>query len=283
MTNFTQDLGDRFFLWQNGERVSTFTLSPTHDRLRSGLWLGDGVFETLLFEGGSYFALDRHLARLQAVERKIGIYQEEIFDRKSELIGAGLESAKLWLKDHVGQVRITSLSDDQIFLTARIHQIPTNLLKVGIYPFTVNESSNLSGVKSISYGENVQALRYAKERELDDLLFLNSKGEVVESALANLIAFDGENWVTPTLSSGALAGINRELLIEFFQLEPVALTLSDLFAMKELALISSLRDIQGISQLQAISPFQDVAYKTLSEVGKLNSNFQTWRRRNSNP
>ena len=126
-------------------------------------------------------------------------------------------------------------------------------------------------------------LRYAKEQGLDDLLLLNSRDEIVESALANFIAFDGKKWVTPHLDSGALAGITRELLIEFFQLEPATLTLTDLAAMKEMALISSLRDIQAISYLEGISAFEASSYKTPSEVGKLNSNFQSWRRGNSNP
>jgi branched-chain amino acid aminotransferase len=283
MNNQFGEVDNENFLWQNGEEVEVLTISATHDRLRAGFWLGDGVFETLLFENGKYFALNRHRTRLIAAEKKIGIYQEEVFDQKWKLIESGLASAGLWLKDRVGQVRITTLSDDQIFITAKIHQIPVAPLRIGIYPFPFNERSNFSGVKTISYGQNVQVLRYAKEQGFDDLLLLNSRDEIVESALANFIAFDGKKWVTPHLDSGALAGITRELLIEFFQLEPVTLTLTDLAAMKEMALISSLRDIQAISYLEGISAFEASSYKTPSEVGKLNSNFQSWRRGNSNP
>ena len=283
MNNQFGEVDNENFLWQNGEEVEVLTISATHDRLRAGFWLGDGVFETLLFENGKYFALNRHRTRLIAAEKKIGIYQEEVFDQKWKLIESGLASAGLWLKDRVGQVRITTLSDDQIFITAKIHQIPVAPLRIGIYPFPFNERSNFSGVKTISYGQNAQVLRYAKEQGLDDLLLLNSRDEIVESALANFIAFDGKKWVTPHLDSGALAGITRELLIEFFQLEPVTLTLTDLAAMKELALISSLRDIQAISYLEGISAFEASSYKTPSEVGKLNASFQAWRRRNSNP
>ena len=283
MNNQFGEVDNENFLWQNGEEVEVLTISATHDRLRAGFWLGDGVFETLLFENGKYFALNRHRTRLIAAEKKIGIYQEEVFDQKWKLIESGLASAGLWLQDRIGQVRITTLSDDQIFITAKIHQIPVAPLRIGIYPFPFNERSNFSGVKTISYGQNVQVLRYAKEQGFDDLLLLNSRDEIVESALANFIAFDGKKWVTPHLDSGALAGITRELLIEFFQLEPVTLTLTDLAAMKEMALISSLRDIQAISYLEGISAFEASSYKTPSEVGKLNSNFQSWRRGNSNP
>ncbi len=44
------------FLWQNGARVDRLNLDVSTDRLRSGFWLGDGLFETMLVSDGEIFA-----------------------------------------------------------------------------------------------------------------------------------------------------------------------------------------------------------------------------------
>ena len=269
------------FLWQNGEVVTNFSISLPRDRKASGFWLGDGIFETFLVENGAIFAKKRHQARLVAAAKKLAIKSSWLeVSRDSTMDSAmdsGLDLAVKWLGGQTGQIRVSLLSSGDCLIASRTHEIPESALRVTLYPYPKNQDSILAGVKTLSYGENAHSLRYAQENGFDDVLFLNQRGEVSESALANLLLFDGSRWWTPPLSSGALPGVTRELLIAHFEVGERTLSKRDLVEMKAMALTSSLRDIQ------AISKFEEHSYLALNEVDRLRRDFQTWRRAKVDP
>ena len=82
-------------------------------------------------------------------------------------------------------------------------------------PWTRNEHGALAGVKSTSYAENVRALAYAIEHGASEALLLNTAGHVCEGTGTNIFCVFGDEVVTPPLSAGPLAGITRELLLEW--------------------------------------------------------------------
>jgi branched-chain amino acid aminotransferase len=259
------------FLWQNGERVDRITISVPTDRSRPGFWLGDGLFETMLLSDGEIFAKERHLRRFEEAKNKLGL------EGKSLDFESGLNEARGWLEGECGQIRLTYLSSGDIVITARSHVIPSEPLKLVHYPYPKNERSVLAGVKTLSYGENGAALRYAKQEGSDDVVFTNTLGFITESALANLLLWDGAIWWTPTLQSGCLPGLTRELLLEFFGVKERDFLIDDLRGMKALALTSALRDVQPVSH------FQGHSYSGFSEVGRLRREFQDWRAKNPHP
>ncbi|MGY6558368.1 MAG: aminotransferase class IV [Nitritalea sp.] len=69
-----------------------------------------------------------------------------------------------------------------------------------------------SEVKTGSALVYVWAAREKQRRRLDELLLRNSRGEICECAASNVFWSDGEQWYTPALSSGCIAGIGRERL-----------------------------------------------------------------------
>ena len=273
------------FLWQNGEVVTNFSIFLPRDRKASGFWLGDGIFETFLVENGAIFAKKRHQARLVAAAKKLAIKSSWLEVSKDSTMDSamdsamdsGLDLAVKWLGGQTGQIRVSLLSSGDCLIASRTHEIPESALRVTLYPYPKNQDSILAGVKTLSYGENAHSLRYAQEKGFDDVLFLNQRGEVSESALANLLLFDGSRWWTPPLSSGALPGVTRELLIAHFEVGERTLSQRDLVEMKAMALTSSLRDIQ------AISKFEEHSYLALNEVDRLRRDFQTWRRAKVDP
>ena len=258
-----------YFLWQDGLEVSEFRILPSHDRSRSGFWLGDGVFESLLVTDGVIFARNRHLSRYRDALSKLGLQGKDP--------GDGLDAATRWLGKRVGQIRLTQLSSGELMIHAKEHVIPEEPLSLILYPHPRNESSILAGLKTLSYGENTAALRFARDHGRDDVVLVNTRGEVSESALSNLLAWDGREWWTPELASGCLPGVTRELLVDRFGVKERRLIPSELEGMEALAITSSLRDIQGVSA------FQDHSYSSLGEVDRLRSAFKSWREQNPNP
>ena len=58
----------------------------------------------------------------------------------------------------------------------------------------------------------------------------------------------GDTVITPPLSSGPLAGITRELIMEWSSVEERDLTLDEAKRADEVFITSSMRDVQGIER-----------------------------------
>ncbi len=75
----------------------------------------------------------------------------------------------------------------------------------------------------------------------DDVLLVNQAGEVTEATLANVVARLDGRWVTPPIEVGCLPGVRRRALLEAGEITERVLTLADVEAADDLALVSALR------------------------------------------
>ena len=89
-----------------------------------------------------------------------------------------------------------------------------NGLSLAVSPYRVNTFSPLSGIKSLNYLDHVLSWEEAQSRDFDEAVVLNERGEIVSATTANLFWAKDGTIHTPTLSTGALAGITRECVIE---------------------------------------------------------------------
>jgi branched-chain amino acid aminotransferase len=125
-------------------------------------------------------------------------------------------------------------------------------------PWTRNERSAVAGVKTTAYAENVVALAYARDQRASEAIFANTRGALCEGTGSNVFAVYGDRVVTPALSSGCLAGITRELFLEWSadstprgvkSVEETDLSLAELHSADEVFLTSATRDVQPLHQL----------------------------------
>jgi branched-chain amino acid aminotransferase len=116
-------------------------------------------------------------------------------------------------------------------------------------PWTRNERGALAGLKTTSYGENVVALARAREQGATEALFANTQGRLCEGTGSNVFVVLGGRLLTPPLSSGCLAGITRELVLEWSGAEEADLPLGALAEAEEVFLTSSTRDIQAVQRV----------------------------------
>jgi branched-chain amino acid aminotransferase len=120
---------------------------------------------------------------------------------------------------------------------------------VAVVPWPRNERGALTGLKTTSYGENVKALAYAKEHGGAEAIFGDTHGRLSEGTGSNIFVVVDGRIVTPTLATGCLAGITRELVLEWTDVEETDLPLSALDTAEEIFITSSIRDVQGVSTL----------------------------------
>ena len=142
---------------------------------------------------------------------------------------------------------------------SRRHPLYDDSERVVTVPWSRNERGALTGVKSVSYAENVIALVHAKRQGAGEAIFGNTKGELCEGTGTNVFIVDGDTLRTPPLSSGCLAGVTRGLVIEVCRTHGIPVNeepipLSALTSAQEAFLTSSTREVHPISQVDT-SPF----------------------------
>jgi branched-chain amino acid aminotransferase len=243
-------------LWLNGALVD-------HDGpvLRAddhGITVGDGVFETLKVIGGTPFALTRHLRRLEASAAGLGMKVDLDVVRRAV---ADVLDADIFDR---ARLRITITGGPSPFGSDRGDAQPTVMVATGpmsawpptadvaVVPWTRNERAATAGLKTTSYADNVIALQYAHDHGAAEAIFANTAGELCEGTGSNVfLGIDGE-LVTPPLASGCLAGITRELVIEWLgDVVERPLPLAALARADEAFLTSSTRDVQAIRAVEA--------------------------------
>jgi len=242
--------------WVNGELVNA--TGPSVAAIDHGITVGDGVFETCKVVDGVPFALERHARRLDRSLAGLGLPAAD-----HSVIDAGIEAVLSGEPIAYGRLRYTVTggvgplgSDrDTSPLTYIVTASPTTPSpasgKVVVVPWTRNERSATAGLKTTSYAENVVALAYAKERGGAEALFANSVGNLCEGTGSNVFVVVDGQIVTPDLASGPLAGVTRELVIEWcgeegltVRAEPLPmfiLTLAD-----EVFITSTVKDVMAV-------------------------------------
>ena len=113
-------------------------------------------------------------------------------------------------------------------------------------PWPRNERSATAGLKTISYADNVVALAHARARGAGEAVFPNSAGRLCEGTGTNIFVAIGGRLLTPPLSSGCLAGVTRELLLEAGVAGEEDLEASALARADEAFLTSSTREVHPI-------------------------------------
>lgn len=241
-------------VWADGRLYA----DPTEARVAvtdHGLVVGNGVFEALKVTPAGAFAVRRHLERLDRSAAAMALPAPD-----HRVIRAAIEELLDGSPVARGKIRITytggrgPLGSGAAYgpqtLVVALDQAepaaPSATLVTA--PWSRNEHGALAGVKSTSYAENVRALAYAVERGGSEALLLNTAGHVCEGTGSNLFAVLDGTVVTPPLSAGPLAGITRELLLEWGPVEQRDLTPAEAMAADEVFLTSSLRDVQSVGR-----------------------------------
>jgi branched-subunit amino acid aminotransferase/4-amino-4-deoxychorismate lyase len=116
-------------------------------------------------------------------------------------------------------------SDFCILVKSQAHkaQLPTSGLRLVLSPYRIESRRPLAGVKSTSYLDYQLAGRQARERGFDEAVLRNSEGALCECAHSNLFWVHDGDLCTPALQTGCLAGIARDIVLEWAVEEGIAI------------------------------------------------------------
>jgi branched-chain amino acid aminotransferase len=254
------------------------TLLPASQALLTadnrGFRYGDGLFETMLVQKDRVRLGDYHFQRLFSGMRLLR-FELPTFFSPERLEQQILELAAA--NRHMGRSRarlIVFRGDGGLFdpvdpmpsyiiqaspLPAGSHRWNEDGLVIGIFPDGRKSCDLFSGLKSNNYLLYVLATFYAREQHLNDCLVLNSQGRVADSTIANLFYIKDNQFYTPPLSEGGVAGVMRRYLLESlagagFTVNERAIYPEDLKNADEVFLTNALKGIQWVHS------FQDSSY-----------------------
>jgi len=177
---------------------------------------------------------DRHLARMARSAAALGLRfdQQQALEKLGEV--AGPSSLRC---------RLTMAVDGQLAVTTGALAENPQVWRVALAEKRLT-ASDVWLLHKTTQRAVYDAARAALPKGIDELLFLNERGELCEGTITNLFLYrpDGQ-CLTPAVSSGLLPGILREELLENKQVAEATLTLTDLRNAEKIYMGNSLRGL----------------------------------------
>ncbi|HLQ81319.1 MAG TPA: aminotransferase class IV, partial [Brachybacterium sp.] len=226
---------------------------------------GDGVFETIGAFDGKPVNVGPHLARLARSAAQIDLPEPD-----QAVLARAVDAAiaaHAPVEELSVRVMLTRGIEGEGVPTCWIHArvsddwspyragIRVAVLDRGL-PTTVTESSPwlLPGAKTLSYAVNMAAVREAKRRGADDVLFLASDGYVLEGPTSTLMVRRGDGFLTTPVSAGVLPGTSVRTLFDHLHQDGFAvgeelMTVEDVTGSDGAWLLSSTRLAAPITHL----------------------------------
>lgn len=247
-------------LWHDG-RLTPGTTLP-FDLTDRGLTLGDGVFDTALSLAGRVVFEDAHVARLTASAEALGfsVSAETVRTAMRALAATGDRLAiRTTVTRGTGPRGLAPPAEPRptLFATAAPSDPKTAFAPLRLWPTAIarNDTSPLSRLKTLAYGDAILAARDARTAGFDEALFRNIRENVACAGTGNVFAVFRDLLVTPPLADGVLAGIVRaEILATLapgcgLACEARSLTLAELGRADAVFVTNSLRLLAPVSAI----------------------------------
>ena len=205
-------------VYLNGDWVEEHDASiPIHDR---GFLFADGVFETGLLYRGAYFRLREHLERLRGSAAFMGIVAPSVDELESI-------AAEIALRNDLteGSLRITITPPASSAATgttlATIAPRDPNWIERAARGWTLitartrrpSTAAIPAQLKALGRTYALIARQEAKAAAVDDALLLTDPGLICEGPSWNVFWRAGNEFFTPSLDLGVLAGVTRGMLM----------------------------------------------------------------------
>ena len=253
---------------------------------QSGLICGWGLFTTLRIESGEAFAYERHWRRLEKhaaiIRLPMPYAPAKVRMHLTDLIHANKITkgcARIYLiNNHVGAwtSEETFPPVDLLMCTADLPQYATSA-RLALREQGRHAAAALSGVKSISWLNNVWAVAESAKDGFDEVVLLNERNEVAECTSANLFIVKNGKVLTPPLNSGCLEGVTRGILMEIAPEAGVPISerashIEDLYSADEVFIASTNRTVIGVGEIAG----HKIASSQGPVTGKLNGLLESY-------
>lgn len=217
-----------------------------------GFTLGDGLFETLLFEDGVTRHAPLHWARLAAGCAALGLPAPDwgAIATPKMTQGGRLALRVSWSAGPGGRgLDRPAEPTPQMTFSIAPAPLPGPAALVIARSVRRNAASPASRHKTLSYLDNVLAREEARAGGGDEAVMLNGEGHLACAAAANLFWIEDGTVFTPSLDCGVLAGITRGRLMAAHPVREAAAEPQALERAQAVFLTNSLTGVRAVRSL----------------------------------
>jgi branched-chain amino acid aminotransferase len=249
-----------------GQLVDPQTLVAT--AFNRSLRYGDGIFETMYWDGQWVCNLPFHLDRLFRGLTVLRFDLSAGFTRDF-ISGEIFRLCQNNTKDCKARVRLNVFREDggtlmpesnkPVFVieSSLLNEKDQSPLRLTIFEREMKSIGVLSNMKTNNYLLNILAVQHAREAGFNDALILNSNGNICEASSSNVFFVRKGTLVTPALTEGCVAGTKRRQLMEVlprmgFRVEEEVITLEMVFSMEEIFLTNAIRGIIPVAYINQL-------------------------------
>lgn len=210
----------------------------------SGLFLGRGVFETILVKEKAIF-LDEHIERLNksinALSLGKAINKDDVisFINENNIKNKALKIV-VTEKNLVYATRDIKYKDEDYI----------NGFKVRISEVLRNSTSRVVAFKTLNYLENIIEYELCQSSGFNEAIFFNELGNLCEGCTSNIFIVKNKKIYTPPVKDGLLPGVVRNWVIKNFQVKEARITKEELLNSDEVFLTNSLVGVIKVSSIE---------------------------------
>jgi aminodeoxychorismate lyase len=250
----------------------------------SAMLYGRGVFTTLAIYNSQPFLWPKHWQRLAAHAKKLDIDHTGCTEKN---VGEALHKLIAVNQVREGRARVILLArsgrdiwktkipgakkTDLLIMTGEPQKLAPTGMSLAVSPYRSNTFSPLAGIKSLNYLEHVLSWEEAQSRDFDEAVVLNERGEIVSATTANLFWAKNGALHTPNLSTGALAGVTRECVIELANKNFIPL-LEGIYEMQDL---TDADEIFLTSSSLGVAPVTTFDFRRYSSEGSITTTIKS--------
>ena len=212
-------------IYANGKYTSQKKL--TFDISDRGLLLGDGIFDTMLYQNNELTYYNDHYKRLKTAAKLLSfnfnLTNEQLKNIITNLIKKNnFQNKQIAIRTNITRgVSKRGLDFDKshkVGIYIKLNIIPKSLfmksIKLGIANIRRNNTSPISQNKTLNYLDNVIEKNRATKNGYEDAIFLNINKKVSSTTTSNIFYVQKNKIYTPPLKDGVLNGVMREQFLK---------------------------------------------------------------------
>jgi len=218
-----------------------------------GLLRGWGVFETFRTYEGRLFFLQQRLDRLFFSANGVNISLDYSHKDLEEIIhylithnGFSESIIRILVTKGITEDGISpTKSSSLMILTTPFTASSPKIYEEGISAITTRHQRSFPHIKTLHYLPALLALEKAKKQAAQEVLYMNSKGDILEGTTCNFFAIKGNSLLTA--HEDILLGITRDILLKkassHFNIELRPINKEEIPYLDEAFLTSSIKEI----------------------------------------
>jgi len=272
----------------DGQRVSEErAVIPIMDH---GFLFGDSIYEAIRTKRGKLFAARAHLQRLHHSADQLDIpipWPDSLLMLELEEMVEGIEVdnalLRLIVTRGIGPLKLQPTqchSPKRIVIATRL-DVPEakyyrDGIRIGLSPYRKPQLKHEGGnIKTGNKLEQILALKAVWAQGYFEALRLDFRGNVAECTSSNVFWVKDDNLITPSVGTGILKGVTRQLVIHTAQSLGVEVVeglfgLGRLLAADEVFITSTSREILPVSEVVetkfAVGPVTRCLMQAFSEI-----------------